>query len=39
MILYGTNLINTSRAEFDKATKRIWIIVPLLFHLLETGLQ
>lgn len=30
MILYGTNLINKIRAEFDNATNRIWIIVPFI---------
>ena len=30
MIIYGTNLINKIRAEFDNATNRIWIVVPFI---------
>ncbi|MHC1773829.1 MAG: phospholipase D-like domain-containing protein [Lentimicrobium sp.] len=30
MIIYGTNLINKIRTEFDKATNRIWIAVPFI---------
>lgn len=30
MILYGTNLVQTIRAEFDKAEKRIYIAVPFI---------
>ena len=30
MILYGTNLINKIRSDFDNATKRIWIVVPFI---------
>ena len=30
MILYGTDLINTLRKEFDKAEKRIYIAVPFI---------
>jgi hypothetical protein len=30
MILYGTNLINKIRSDFDNATDRIWIVVPFI---------
>jgi hypothetical protein len=30
MILYGDNLIQKIRNEFDKATKRIWTVVPFI---------
>ncbi|NLN48277.1 MAG: hypothetical protein GX154_04160 [Clostridiales bacterium] len=30
MILYGNNLVNRIRTEFDNATNRIWIAVPFI---------
>lgn len=30
MILYGNDLIKKIRTEFDKATQRIWIVVPFI---------